>query len=240
MRGSLVPLAVCVVASGPRCRSIPSFERFFVCSVLPHGALLWRRPCIWRVAPMVGVAPTRRGARCPRSRFRSRGPNSPRLPPGYAQRVVVATLRFCRLPPAPYHPRHAPWALRPQAARGGGSSRARFGGMAAGACVCQGALFPRWSAAFIGRWSPMGCSKLRYTPLGAPHRLAPARQTQRARRGRRTPYPAAIPPKRFCPLEPLTPHAACARTRPRFARPLPRFRGLAPRGSLAAVGSLSD
>lgn len=62
---------------------------FFVCSVLPHGAITLRRLCIWRVAPMVGVAPTRRGARCPRSRFRSRGPNSPRLPPGFARRAVV-------------------------------------------------------------------------------------------------------------------------------------------------------
>ena len=166
-----------MVASGPRCRSNPSFERFLSVPCCRTVLLLWRRPGIWRVAPMVGVAPTRRGARCPRSRFRSRGPNSPRLPPGYARRAVVATLRFCRLPPAPYHPRQAPWALRPQAARGGGSSRARFGGLAAGACVCQGALFPRGSAAFIGRWSPMGCPGLRYAPLGTPHRLAPVRQT---------------------------------------------------------------
>lgn len=179
---------------------------------------------------MVGGAPTRRGARCPRSRFRTRGPNSPRLPPGFARRAVVGLCPpFLSAPASPRKSRHAPWALRPQAARGGGSSRARFGGLAAGACVCQGALFPRRSAAFIARWSPMGCSKLRYALLGAPHRLAPVRQTTEGAPWQTHALSSRRRPKRFCPLEPLTPHAACARTRPPFGRPLPRFRGLAPR-----------
>lgn len=190
---------------------------------------------------MGGVAPTRRGARCPRSRFRSRGPNSPRLPPGFARRAVVG-LRppFLSAPASPRYSRHAPWALRTQAARGGGSSRARFGGLAAGACVCQGAFIPRGAAAFIGRWRLWGAPGFATLRSGHPIGLLPCGRPPRARRGRRTPLSSRRRPKRFCPLEPLSPHAAYVRTRPRFARPLPRFRGLAPHGSIAAVGSLSD
>lgn len=182
-----------------------------------------RRLCIWRVAPMVGVAPTRRGARCPRSRFRSRGPNSPRLPPGYARRAVVATLRFCRLPPAPGNSRHAPWALRPQAARGGGSSRGRFGRRRLGRASARALLslggLPLLSVA-CRLWGAPGFAMLR---SGHPIGLLPCGRPPRARRGRRTPLSSRRRPKRLIPLEPLSPHAACARTRPRFARPLPRF-----------------
>jgi len=127
---------------------------------------------------MGGVAPTRRGACCPRSRFRTRGPNSPRLPPGFARRAVVG-LR----PPflsAPASPRLLA-ARAMGAASPGCKGRRLFAGafrvVAAGARVCQGAFIPRGSAAFIGRLSPMGCPGLRFASLGAPHRLAPERQT---------------------------------------------------------------
>lgn len=237
-----------MVASCPRCRSIPSFERFL--SV----------PCCRTVRALITLAAARHLARCANGRrcaHSARGPlpalsvplSGPQLPeapprasPGerLSLRSVVATLRFCRLPPATGNSRHAPWALRPQAARGGGSSRARFGGLAAGARVCQGAFIPRRPAAFIGRWRLWGAPGFALLRSGHPIGLLPCGRPPRARRGRRTPLSSRRRPKRFCPLEPLSPHAACARTRPPFGRPLPRFRGLAPRGSFAAVGSLSD
>lgn len=65
MRGSLVPLAVCVVASCPRCRSIPSFERFL--SV----------PCCRTVRALITLAVARHLARCANGRrcaHSARGP----------------------------------------------------------------------------------------------------------------------------------------------------------------------
>lgn len=180
MRGSLVPLAVCVVASCPRCRSIPSFERFLSvpCCRTVRALITLRRLCIWRVAPMGGVAPTRRGTRCPRSRFRPRGPNSPRLPPGFARRAVVG---LC--PPF----LSAPASPQPSAARAMGAAspcckgRRLFAGafrVAGGWGVrLPGRFYPSGVCRFYRSLAPMGCSGLRFAPLGAPHRLAPVRQT---------------------------------------------------------------
>jgi len=93
-----------VVASSPRCRSIPSFERFLSvpCCRTVRALITLRRLCIWRVAPMVGGAPTRRGwvARALGSARGAPTPRgSPRALPG--ERLSGCALRFCRLPPAP-------------------------------------------------------------------------------------------------------------------------------------------
>lgn len=60
----------------------------FVCSALPCVLLLCGG-LDTRALRGGDVAPCRRGARCPRSPFRSRGPNSPRLPPRSARRAVL-------------------------------------------------------------------------------------------------------------------------------------------------------
>lgn len=207
MRGSLVPLAVCVVASCPRCRSIPSFERFLSvpCCRTVRALITLRRLCIWRVAPMVGVAPLGAGG-LPALSVPHAGPQLPAAPPGLRPesscRAAPSVFVGSRQPPG--NSRHAPWALRPQAARGGGSSRGRFGRRR------------------LGRASARALLSLGGLPLLSVA-LLPCGRRPRARRGRRTPLSSRCRPKRFCPLEPLSPHAACARTRPPFGRPLPRF-----------------
>lgn len=173
---------------------------------------------------MGGVAPTRRGSRCPRSRFRPRGPNSPWLPPSFARREVVG-LRppFLSAPASPLQ----------SAARAFGAASPDCKGrrLFAGAFrVADG-----WGARLPGRLFPSGVCRF-YRSLvacGVPRApLRSARGTPQAcsraadPRGRALAdarlYPAGHP-KRFRPLEPLSPHAACVRSRPRFARPLPRF-----------------
>lgn len=243
MRGSLVPLAVCVVASCPRCRSIPSFERFL--SV----------PCCRTVRALITLAAAKHLARCANGRRCAHsargplpalsvplsGPQLPEAPPGLRPESCCRYAPFLSAPASPLpsaaraigaaYPGCKGRRLFAGAFRGGW----RLGRASARARISLGGL-PLLSVA--GRlWGVPGSATLR---SGHPIGLLPCGRPPRARRGRRTPLSSRRRPKRFCPLEPLTPHAACARTRPPFGRPLPRFRGLAPRGSLVAVGSLSD
>ena len=189
----------------------------------------------WSAVRPLGAGPVARalgsalGAPTPRG--------SPRATPG--ERLSLRSVFVgSRQPPTIRGTRHGRCVPRLQGAaalRGRVSGGWRLGRASARARFSLGGL-PLLSVA--GRlWDVPGSATLR---SGHPIGLLPCGRPPRARRGRRTPLSSRRRPKRFCPLEPLTPHAACARTRPRFARPLPRFRGLAPRGSLAAVGSLSD
>lgn len=165
MRGSLVPLAEYCGGCRELAAATPSPLRALpLCFGVPHrlqfttrALITLRRLCIWRVAPMVGVAPLGAGG-LPALSVPHAGPQLPAAPPGLCpesgSRATPSVFVGSRQPPVTRGTRH-------------------------GRCV------PR----LLGQ---------------------------------------------------LLPKPACARTRPRFARPLPRFRGLAPRGSLAAVGSLSD
>lgn len=215
---------------------------FFVCSVLPHGARANYSAAALHLARCANgrrCAP-RRGwvARALGSALGAPTPRgSPRATPG--ERLSLRSVFVgSRQPPTIRGTRHGRCVPRLQGAaalHGRVSGGWRLGRASARARFSLGGL-PLLSVA--GRlWGAPGSATLR---SGHPIGLLPCGRPPRARRGRRTPLSSRRRPKRFCPLEPLTPHAACARTRPPDGRPLPRLRGLAPRGSVAAVGSLSD
>lgn len=218
---------------------------FFVCSVLPHGA----RANYFAAA--LHLARCANGRRCahsardplPALSVPHAGPQLPAAPPGLCPesgcRATPSVFVGSRQPPVTRGTRHGRYVPRLQGAaalRGRVSGGWRLGRASARALLFLGGL-PLLSVA--GRlWGVPGSATLR---SGHPIGLLPCGRPPRARRGRRSPLSSRRRrPKRFCPLEPLSPHAACARSRPPFGRPLPRFRGLAPRGSIAAVGSLSD
>lgn len=94
------------------------------------------------------VAPCRRGARCPRSPFRSRGPNSPRLPPRSARRAV---LRYASRFFVGYarHPLQRPAVLRSAAVAWGGGRSARLT-----PCVSLGAVGGAGPALCARPWLP--------------------------------------------------------------------------------------
>lgn len=159
------------------------------------------------------------------------GPQLPEAPPGLrpesGSRATPSIFVGSRQPPVTRGTRHGRCVPRLQGAaalRGRVSGGWRLGRASARARFSLGGL-PLLSVA-SRLWGVPGFATLR---SGHPIGLLPCGRPPRARRGRRTPLSSRRRPKRFCPLEPLSPHAACARTRPRFARPLPRFRGLAPR-----------
>lgn len=226
MRGSLVPLAVCVVASCPRCRSIPSFERFLSVPRCRAGNYS---------AAALHLARCANGRRCahsarvplPALSVPHAGPQLPAAPPGLRPesgcRATPSVFVGSRQPPVTRGTRHGRCVPRLQGAaalRGRVSGGWRLGRASARALLSLGGL-PLLSVA-CRLWGAPGFATLR---SGHPIGLLPCGRPPRARRGRRTPLSSRRRPKRFCPLEPLSPHAACARTRPPFGRPLPRFSG---------------
>ena len=85
MRGSLVPLAVCVVASCPRCRSIPSFERFLSVPCCRTGNYFGGGQAFgalrqWSAVRPLGAGPVARALGSARGAPTPRG--SPRATPG--------------------------------------------------------------------------------------------------------------------------------------------------------------
>lgn len=120
---------------------------FFVCSVLPHGARANYFGGGFAFGALRQWSALRPSARvgCPRSRFRTRGPNSPRLPPGFARRAVVG-LRppFLSAPASPL-----PSAARAMGAASPGCKGRR---LFAGAFRVAGG----WGVRLPGRFYPSG------------------------------------------------------------------------------------